>query len=97
MATKSKTNHVRSRNVRRDQIRRKILSITNVHAEFAKVAEGAAGGCGIKVGRYEGVKVEMWEPEAEGRRQREALAKGNVGSVRWEGGKVGRWESEKVG
>jgi hypothetical protein len=43
-------------------------------------------------------------PEADGRRQREALAEGNVGAAGacggkvcgWEGGKVGRCKGEKV-
>jgi len=69
--------------------------------------------------RYEGMKVGRWEPEAktemgresdqlipeaDGRRQREALAEGNVGAAGacggkvcgWEGGKVGRCKGEKV-
>jgi hypothetical protein len=64
----------------------------------------------MKVRRFESVKVRKWEPEAkpemgresdqlipeaEGRRQREALAEGNVSRrcLRW---KVGKWEGLKV-
>jgi|688.fasta_scaffold137933_5 hypothetical protein len=44
-------------------------------------------------------KVGRWEPEADGRRQREALAEGNVSRrcLRRESGKVRRYESKKVG
>ena len=40
------------------------------------------------MGRCEGRKVGKWEPEAEGRRQREAIDEGNVGARKACGRKV---------